>query len=130
MERVLGLFTEADAAARGPDGTAAGYMGALVESGFDPNAVFLLDPRNPGARDLVLTMARDAHAKRQKLCIHCVDGTSLTGVAMADWLLTDYIGGNNFLEACDALAARKRLAGVERRVPEEQLEAWVEQGHL
>ena len=90
----------------------------------------LLDPRNPGSRDVVLAIVRDAAASRQNLCIHCADGVALTGVALADWLLTDYIGGDNYLEAVHCLAMRKRLSGVERRVPEEQLEAWITQGHL
>jgi hypothetical protein len=131
IQRVMGLFSVEEAAARGRDGTPQGYMRALVEEGgFAPQGVSLLDPRQPGARDVMFAAMRDAATAREPLCVHCVDGTSLTGVAMADWLLTDYIGGDNFLEACDALAARKRLAGVERRVPAETLEAWIQQGHL
>ena len=84
---------------------------------------------------------------------------------MADWLLSDYVGGNNAEEACDLhaismrsacdqlaismqsacnlhaismpseeacdlLATRKRLAGVERRTAPEQLECWVTNGCL
>ena len=128
--RVLGLFTEAEAAARGPDGTAAGYMGALVAAGFDPTGVALLDPRAEGSRSFVLEQMRDSFASKKKLCIHCADGRSLTAVVMADWLLTDYIGGTNYLEACDLLAARKRLAGVERRTTPEALEEWITEGKV
>lgn len=73
-------------------------MEALVGAGFDPNGVALLDPRTEGSRDIVLNMCRDAYANRQKLCIHCADGNALTAVVMADWLLTDYIGGDNMEE--------------------------------
>ena len=59
-----------------------------------------------------------------------MDGTTLTSVAMADWLLSDYVGGNNAEEACDLRATRKRLAGVERRTAPEQLECWVTNGCL
>ena len=62
--------------------------------------------------------------------MHCTDGSSLTGVVMADWLLTDYIGGDNYEEACHALAIRKRLAGVERKVDPAVLESWILDGHL
>ena len=44
--------------------------------------------------------------------------------------LTDYIGGDNYEEACHALAERKRLAGVGRVAEAAQLEMWVTQGHL
>ena len=81
VQRVLGLFSEEDAAVRGPDGTAQGYMGALVQAGLDPNGVSLLDPRSPGSRELVLSFCRDAHAQRQVLCIHCADGETLTSVS-------------------------------------------------
>ena len=47
---------------------------------------------------------------------------------MADWLLTDYIGGDNVEEACDLLAARKRLSGVGRKTSPEMLERWIQQG--
>ena len=73
---------------------------------------------------------RDTQAAREKLCVHCTDGSSLTGVVMADWLLTDYIGGDNYEEACHALAIRKRLAGVEREVDPAVLESWILDGHL
>jgi len=130
ITRVLGLFSEAEAAARSPDGTAAGYMGALVEAGFDPSHVGLLDPRVPGSRDIVYGLMRDATAGDENICIHCADGNRLTAVPMADWLLTDYIGGNNYLEASDFLRARKRLAGVGRVVEPARLEKWITEGHL
>ena len=97
---------------------------------------------------------RRVHAEKVRLCVLCLDGTTLTSVAMADWLLSDYVGGNNAEEACDQhaismqsacnqhaismpseeacdlLATRKRLAGVERRTAPEQLECWVTNGCL
>jgi len=130
IQRVLGLFSEDEAAARGPDGSARGYMEALVAAGFDPTGVALLDPHAPGSRDIVMKMAQDAQQARQTLCIHCADGHRLTAIAMADWLMVDYIGGDNYLEACDALAARKRLAGVARSPSEADVEQWTLQGHL
>ena len=107
-------------------------------------------------------MCRDASTPKK--CA-CADGTTLTSVAMADWLLSDYVGGNNAEEACDLhaismrsacdqhaismqsacnlhaismpseeacdlIATRKRLAGVERRTAPEQLECWVTNGCL
>ena len=72
-------------------------------------------------------MCRDASTPKR--CA-CADGTTLTSVAMADGLLSDYVGGNNAEEACDLLATRKRLAGVERRTAPEQLECWVTNGCL
>ena len=49
---------------------------------------------------------------------------------MADWLLTDYIGGDNYLEACDMLRSRKRLSGVGRSADEATLEQWITTGNL
>jgi hypothetical protein len=130
ITRVLGLFTEQQAAARSPDGTATGYMAALVEAGFDPNCVALLDPRTDGAREVIYGHIRAAADNRENLCVHCADGNRFTAVPMADWLLTDYIGGENYLEACSALEARKRLAGVGRTVDAAMLEAWMTEGRL
>jgi hypothetical protein len=39
-------------------------------------------------------------------------------------------GGDNFEEACDALVARKRLAGVARTCDPEALERFRAEGHL
>lgn len=51
--------------------------------------------------------------------------------ARADYLLHDYIGGgSNYLEACDLLAARKRLAGVERRAEADALERFIVDGRI
>jgi hypothetical protein len=73
---------------------------------------------------------RDANASGENLCIHCADGNRFTAVPMADWLLNDYIGGDNYLEACHLLEARKRLAGVGRRVAATTVEAWIAEGLL
>lgn len=40
------------------------------------------------------------------------------------------IGGENYQEACDGLAARKRLAGVGRQADPEVLERWITNGNL
>lgn len=128
--RMLGLFSAEQAGARSPDGTPAGYMNALVEAGFPANGVGLLDPRAPGSRDFVLSMMQDAKAAREKLVLHCADGTALTGPALADWVLTDYIGGYNYLEAVDLLRSRERLAGVGREVSDKTLESWITEGHM
>jgi len=128
--RMLGLFSAEEAAARSPDGTPAGYMTALVDAGFPAEGVGLLDPRAPGSRDFVLSMMQDAKAKRAKLVLHCADGNALTAPALADWALTDYIGGSNYLEAVDLLRSRLRLSGVGREVSESTLESWITEGHL
>jgi len=130
ITRMLGLFTAEDAAARSAAGTAEGYYSELIASGpFDAAHVGLLDPRAEGAREAVLTVLRDAQASREKICVHCADGNALTSIVLADWLLTDYITGENYEEACHALAMRKRLAGVERRAEAEVLEKWIVEGN-
>ena len=98
---------------------------------FDANCVGLVDPRSPGAREAVLRVMREAQSTRgERLCVHCADGHSLTSIVLADWLLTDYIGGENYEEAAAALAARKRLAGVERVADVAALEQWIVEGQL
>jgi hypothetical protein len=121
-------MNEAEAAARSPDGTAAGYAAALSAGGF--TSVEMIDLYSPGARAAVLDSMGAAKAARERLCVHCADGNALTSVVMADWLLTDYIGGDNFQEAVDALAARKRLGGVERRADADVVEKYVGEGAL
>ena len=125
-----GLFSAEEAGARAPNGTPEGYFGALVSAGFEASGVGLLDPHAPGAREAVLGMAREAAEAKERLCVHCANGHTHTAVILADWLLTDYIGGENYDEAVATLAARKRLAGVERKADVEALARWVEQGHL
>jgi hypothetical protein len=129
VDQLVGLFTESEVAARSPDGTVMGYMKALVDAGFDPNFVSLIDPTNPDARNTFLSMCRDAYSGKRTLCLHCADGMKFTGLAMADWLLTDYIQSENYLEACESLRAQKRKSGVERLVSEDDLENWVQNGH-
>ena len=78
-----------------------------------------------------MSVMRDAQATRgERLCVHCADGHKLTAIVLADWLLTDYIGGENYEEASAALAARKRLAGVERVADVAALEQWIVEGQL
>lgn len=122
---------------RSPDGTPSGYVAALLAAGF--TKVDRIDLDAPGSRSCVLAALREAKAARERICVHCADGTSKTGVVMADWLvnrvlvcatyfqvqpmalnvplslslqLSDYIGGDNIVEATDALRARKRLGGA------------------
>ena len=107
-----------------------GFFADLQGAGFDASNIGLLDPRADGARDATLTMLNAAVSAREQLVVCCADGHKLTSVVLADWLLTDYIGGENYDEACHALAMRKRLAGVERVVEPQTLEGWITQGHL
>ena len=97
---------------------------------LDGHPPALLDPRAPGARDAVLGLLRDAQSSKERLLVHCADGHRLTGVVLADWLLTDYIGGDNYEEACHLLQNRKRLAGVERIADPAIVEQWVVEGHI
>lgn len=90
----------------------------------------MLDPRADGAREATLTMLHAAVAAREQIVVCCADGHKLTAIVLADWLLTDYIGGENYDEACHALAMRKRLAGVERRADPAELERWMTTGKL
>jgi hypothetical protein len=115
-ERTIGLFSEAEAAARSHDGTATGYMAALVAAGFDGAFVSLLDPRQPGSRDVVLAQVRGAGARRERILVHCADGVSLTGVVLADWLLTDYIGGEHRTTTTTTATLASTLA-ANRRAP-------------
>ena len=128
--RLLGLFSAEEAAARSTGGTAEAYFNELAAAGFDAAKIGLLDPRAPGARDAVLNLLRDAQSSRERLLVHCADGHRLTGVVLADWLLTDYIGGDNYEEACHLLQNRKRLAGVERVADPAIVERWVVEGHI
>ena len=107
-----------------------GYFADLQGAGFEAANIGLLDPRADGARDATLTMLKAAVEAREKLVVCCADGHKLTSVVLADWLLTDYIGGENYDEACHALAMRKRLAGVQRNAAPEDLERWMTTGKL
>jgi hypothetical protein len=129
VQRVLGIFTEDEAAARSPDGTAFGYMKSLVEAGFDPELVALVDPTIPDSREVILKAMREAYDAKKLLCVHCVDGEKFTGLVLADWLLTDYIQNENADEAVKIIQERKRVYGVGRLVPEHTLQNWVNNGH-
>ena len=128
--RVLGLFDAAGASARASDGTPQGFFSDLVAAGFEAAHVGLLDPRAEGAREAALSLMEGAAKANERICVCCADGHALTSVVLADWLLTDYIGGENYEEACHALAMRKRLAGVERKADPEDLERWIVSGKL
>ena len=109
---------------------AAGFFADLQNAGSEAANIGLLDPRVDGARDAAMTMLTGAVAAKERLVVCCADGNKLTAVILADWLLTDYIGGENYEEACHALAMRKRLAGVERLADPEELERWMTTGKL
>ena len=109
---------------------AAGFFADLQNAGFEAANIGLLDPRVDGARDAAMTMLTGAVAAKERLVVCCADGNKLTAVILADWLLTDYIGGENYEEACHALAMRKRLAGVARLADPEELERWMTTGKL
>lgn len=155
--RLLGLFSSEEASARSSDGTPqgaqrrfapppyarsthhlaappplplTGFFADLQGVGFDAANIGLLDPRADGAREATLTMLHAAVAAREQIVVCCADGHKLTAIVLADWLLTDYIGGENYDEACHALAMRKRLAGVERRADPAELERWMTTGKL
>merc|ERR1719393_246463 len=100
MVRVLGLFSSEEAAARSSTGTVEGYFQSLIDNGFDKSGVGLLDPRAPGARDAAWSVLRAAADAKECVCVHCVDGEAKTAILLADWLLSDYIGGDNYEEAC------------------------------
>lgn len=126
--RTLALLSDSEASARSPDGTAAGYDDALRTAGF--TSVARVDLVSPGSRALVLEQLNAAKAARERICVHCVDGTAMTSVVMADWLLTDYIGGDNTEEAAETLRSRKRLGGVERLVDPELVTRFIEAGTM
>ena len=130
IERLLGLFPAEALARVSPDGKPQGYVAALAAAGFDASRVGLMDPHTPGARDAALELVRQAVETEERICVHCHDGNEYTAVLLADWVLTDYIGGANCLEACSALAARKRLSGVGRIADADVLERFRDQGHL
>lgn len=112
--RTLALINEDEACLRSPDGSAAGYDEALRAAGF--TTVERIDLATEGARVAVLKVLQAAKEARERVCIHCADGTSMTSIVMADWLLTDYIGGDNVEEATEALRAQERLGGIGRVV--------------
>jgi len=122
----LALLDDDEASLRSPDGTPTGYEDALRAAGF--SSVTRVDLYAPGSRDLVYEALRAAKAAKERVCIHCADGTSRTSIVMADWLLTDYIGGDNCEEAAEALRSRKRLSGVERLVDAEVVAKFIVAG--
>lgn len=108
--RALALLSEDEASLRSPDGTVAGYEEALRAAGF--TTVNRVDLAAAGARAVVNDELRAAKAAKERVCIHCADGTAMTSIVMCDWLLMDYIGGDNCEEASETLRARKRLGGA------------------
>jgi len=69
-------------------------------------------------------------AAKEKLVVICADGNRFTSIVLAQWLLKDYIGSDNALEACDALPARYRHTGVKRSVEEAELEQLLSEDKL
>lgn len=133
VERVVGLFTPEEAGLLSPDGTAEGYMKALVDAGFDESNVALVDPYDPDSRSTTLKLQKEASAANQKLVIHAhddEDGANVVGVVLADWVLTDMIRSQNYLEAVDCLRNRKRKGGVNHNVPDWKLEDYIVKGHV
>lgn len=62
-----------------------GYDEALERAGF--TSVIRVDLNAPGSRSVVLDALLEAKQARERVCVHCADGTSMTGVVMADWLV-------------------------------------------
>lgn len=102
-------------------------MEALAAQGFQVSVVSM---SSADARAHAFEAMHAAVAARETIVVACADGHALTSIVLADFLLTDYIGGDNCLEACDLLAARKRKSGVERRPDPETLQAWMEKGTM
>jgi len=129
IKRLLSLLTDEEASVR-VSGGASEYAAALVAAGFEADKVANVDLSSADSLAEVSRIMQEAKAAREKVCIHCDDGEKLTAVVMAYWLLFDYIGGDNHLEACDALESRKRLSGVGRRAKAEDVEELMESGCL
>ena len=112
IARLLCLLSDDEMAARASDGTADGYVADLAAAGFDAAKVSRTQLSAPGASAAVLAACEAAKASKEQLCVHCVDGQSDTPIALAHWMLADYLGGENYMEACDMLRGRKRKTGV------------------
>ena len=119
VQRWFALLSPFEIMARSPDGTAEGYAAALSAAGLGPGSV--VDASSPEAFEAGLAAANEAKAAREKLLVHCSDGHVATDLMLASWLLRDYIGNDNMLEACDVLTASKRKTRVERNPTPEAL---------
>jgi len=109
IKRVVALMDDGEAAARSPDGSSAGYLDALANS-FQ---AVRIDLASAGAGSAVRAACASAKQAGEAVCFHCSDGNARTSIALAQWVLEDYIGGDNCLEACDLVESRKRRSGVE-----------------
>lgn len=143
IQRILLLLSAAEAEAGVPPGGISGFskspwetwspaaqVEALAAEGFESSKVTVVPMSSVDARANAFEALNAAVAARETIVAVCADGHALTSIVLADFLLTDYIGGDNCLEACDLLAARKRKSGVERRPEAETLEAWIEKGTM
>ena len=101
IERLLYVYDEGSA-----DEHVAGLCG---EGGFAADAVLAVDVRADGAAERTADAMQAASSARAKIGVH---GPS-DSLVLAQWVLTDYIGSDNCLEACDLLNSRKRFSGVE-----------------
>ena len=123
VRRWFALLSPFEIMARSPDGTAEGYAAALSAAGLGEGTV--VDASEPEAFEAGLAAANEAKAAREKLLVHCSDGHVATDLMMGAWLLRDYIGNDNMLEACDLLQASKRKTKVERNLSPEALGAFM-----
>mmetsp|Transcript_56749 Transcript_56749/g.93886 ORF Transcript_56749/g.93886 Transcript_56749/m.93886 type:complete len:278 (-) Transcript_56749:121-954(-) len=110
IRRVVALLDVGEAALRSPDGSATGYIDALAAS-F--NEAIRIDVQEAGASSTCYAACLAAKNANEPLCFHCADGNAHTSLMLSQWLLKDYIGGENCQEATDSLVARKRHSGVE-----------------
>ena len=69
-----------------------------------------------GSRDQVYEELRAAKAARERVCVHCADGNSMTGIVMADWLVSTYepLPGRRSHPGLRAHCSRVSLAQSER----------------
>ena len=123
IRRAVAFLSADEAAARSPDGTAGGYAAALSAAGV--GSPLVLDAASPAAAAALTDACTAARSAREKLVVHCADGRSSTNLALATWLLRDYIGSENVAEACDLLSASRRKTKVERRLDPAALAAFV-----
>jgi len=128
LTQMLALLSEEEAAARSPNGEASGYDEALASEGFE--LIARVDLQAPDAASVVLQMCEASKASRKSLCVHCADGNAATSLVLAQWLLRDYIGGDNYLEACEAVRGRYRHSGVPRQADSDLLEKLMTTGAL
>ena len=77
--------------------------------GFAVEDVAVIDPRAAGAAQQTAAAVQGAVSAGVRIGV-CGESSALV---LAQWLLSDYIGGDNCMEACDLLRHRKRHSGVD-----------------